>query len=97
MRFDNDFCRSFIPAESYFTSDFIPADSSLQSDIKELSAGIKSEINKLSVGCKDLQSSVSNLMLMVTAVAAAALFLGGKAGPLDVFLKRTSASFTCKV
>ena len=90
MRLGTDDCRPFIPAESSFTFDFIPTDSSLQSDIKELSAGMKSEINKLSVGYE-------GPAVVSVQPAAAALLLAGKAGPLDVLLKRTSASYTCKV
>ena len=50
-------------------------------------------IKELSAGMKGLQSSVSNLMLMITAVvAAAAPFLVGQSDILNVLLSKVTSA-----
>ena len=57
----------------------------LKSDIKDLSASVEG-------GMKEMQKLLSDLMITITAVlAAAALLLGGKVGLLDVLLKGPSS------
>ena len=57
----------------------------LKSEIKDLSASVEG-------GMKEMQKLLSNLMMTITAVlAAAALLLGGKVGLLDVLLKGPSS------
>ena len=54
---------------------------------------MKSKVKELSAGMKGLQSSVPNLMLMITAaVAAAAPFLVGQSDILNVLLSKVTSA-----